>query len=208
MFILNGDQITSFNLQHATVFIDFWSQFYEYKVTILNSKKEINYFEELNLGDQLTPENLKRLLRWKDPKFLTRKIMSGPKKGHSNPRVDRVVDRLLEINKFRAGKLTEQQFMNITPPLFPNGVIWAIFLFHIAKPTLYPIADQHVFRSMFVHTGNPDNQDWKTYRRYKKYFRSISKACKIPVNDQHLHELKKIDNALMSFGQFLKKYNS
>ncbi len=207
MFTFNQDAIADYNLNNAKEFIAFWNSFYKDKITVFKFKLLIDYFAELNVGNVLTTENIRRLLRWKDQRSLTQEIISGKKQGSENPRIRQVVDILDDINKFRAGVITEDQFKT-TSSIFPNGIIWQIFLFHIAKPSEYPIADQNVFCSMSVHKYNAIHlkQNWETYEQYRTYFMDIANACKILVDEQHLRELKRIDNALMSFGQFLKKY--
>ena len=83
MYILNNNQIKEYNLRKAKRFVEFWQEKYSYTpVRVYGSKnKYINYIEELNINHKLTNDNIKRLLRWKDKRWLTDKIISGPNKG-------------------------------------------------------------------------------------------------------------------------------
>ncbi len=208
MYILNQFKFRSYNSTQAQAFVDFWNRYYDYSITVFGTKIPIDYFSELNIGRSLTDENIMRLLRWKDPKYLTRTIQSGTAKGTANPRVKKVIAKLNDINKFRCGALCEDEFKKITRGVFPNGIVWQVFLFHIAKPSTYPIVDQHVLRVMSAHTGKSTAPNWTTYEHYREYFSSIADECNIPIDETHFKQLKTVDNALMAFGQFLKRYDT
>jgi len=90
--------------------------------------------------------------------------------------------------------------------VFPNGLVWQIFLFHIARPHAYPIGDQHVFRAFRLHRHNQDPENWEFYQNYRAYFADIANACGVACEPANVVELKRIDSALMVFGRFLKKY--
>ena len=92
-----------------------------------------------------------------------------------------------------------------------------IFLFHICKPYKYPIIDRHVVRAYNCHTNAEFNEEldldrnWEHYMGYRKYFFRIANAYyhndNYEWNMNDTEWLKKIDNALMAFGQFLNKNN-
>ena len=109
----------------------------------------------------MTDQNIKRLLRWKDHRRLTEKILSGPNEGKENKKVLSVIKKTDSINKFRQGKINEKEFKIETEKIFPSGFVWQIFLFHITRPFEYPIADQNVFRTFSTqkHTAIPE--DWE-----------------------------------------------
>ena len=199
--------VEKFDLAKASEFVEFWSQFYNYRVTVFGSKQEIDYFSELNIGNDLTAENVRRLLRWKDEMLLSERILSGPNKGQENPRVTRVLANLNTINEFRKDQSTNSDLLQTLAGIFPNGVVWGAFLLHIAKPHVYPIADQNVFRAWSVHTRLEDNGSWETYAAYRDYFTEIARALGITETIGNLRGLKRIDNALFVFGQFLKAYH-
>lgn len=210
MFFLNLERFTDFNADELNQFVNCWASYYRYSVKKMTlsgkvSDEEIDYFSEINFNNDLTQENVINLLRWKDPKYLSNHILSGPNEGSSNDRVDRVVDKLSELNQFRRSEITSDDFKKITSQFFPNGIIWEIFIFHICKPLSYPIADQHVFRSYHYHNNCQLNDGWEKYEKYRKYFHGMFKMMPETIGDE-LHRRKKLDNALMAYGQFLKKY--
>jgi hypothetical protein len=53
-----------YDLSNAKEFVEFWSEYYnEDTLKVCNSDKVISYIDELNLQNDLTEENIKRLLR-------------------------------------------------------------------------------------------------------------------------------------------------
>jgi hypothetical protein len=207
-FILDLPHVAEFDLTCAQAFVDFWSQFYNYRVSLFSTPdEEIDYFSELNIGNALTKQNIRRLLRWKDPRFLTECKLSGRNKGHDNPRVVSVLNNLGMINQFRNDEITEHAIRHTAAEVFPHGIIWRAFLLHIAKPYTYPIADQNVFRACSLHTGLQVEDTWETYTAYCAYYRSIADTLGVLATIENLHQLKLIDNALFVFGQSLKAYH-
>jgi hypothetical protein len=216
MFILNVKQFGEFDLYRAKQFIDYWSNKYRNdSVKSFNSDEVIDYVEELNLGSNLSEQNIKRLLRWKDPRLLTEKILSGENKGKDNKKVLKVIEKIDWVNKFRQGKIGEKEFKTITEKIFPSGFVWQIFLFHIARPFEFPIADQNVFRAFSTQKHTMEPKDWGGYKDYIDYFFQIAKSSGISAEKSKGHEsdlkeivkkLKNVDNALFAFGQFLRSY--
>jgi len=216
MFILNVKQFEEFDLYRAKQFVDYWSNKYQNdSVKAFNSTEVIDYVEELNLESNLSEQNIKRLLRWKDPRRLTEKILSGPDEGKDNKKVLKVIENIDWFNKFRQGKIGEEEFKIKTKVIFPNGFVWQIFLFHIARPFEFPIADQNVFRAFSTQKHTMEPIDWGGYKDYIDYFFQIAKSSGISVEKPKGHEsdlkeivkkLKNVDNALFAFGQFLRSY--
>jgi antitoxin (DNA-binding transcriptional repressor) of toxin-antitoxin stability system len=215
VFVPERDTVEEFRSEQAGEFVRYWSPFYQYDVKLFGSpESNINYHDELNICDgvlgDLTKENVRRLLRWKDPHILTQEILTGPKKGTENPRVSRVLHRLDDINRFRRGEITEVEIRDVADSLFSSGIgiVFRAFLLHIARPHIYPIADQHVFRACALHTKKPANwkpNSWKAYEEYRNYFHGIADAMRIERTTSNIENLKKIDNALWAFGKFLKR---
>jgi len=205
MFVLNSSDIASFDLKNARDFVTFWNRFYAYEVTLPEDEKQrIDYFSELNLGSDLSEQNVRRLLRWKDPRFLT-----DPTKGTNQPnkKVRRVLESLPIINGFRRNEKTEDEMRLAVEGIFESPtIVWRAFLLHIAKPHIYPIADQNVFRSYCLHTANPEPQTWQSYADYSDYFAQIADEMGTTRTLENTREVKRIDNALFVFGQFLKEY--
>jgi hypothetical protein len=185
MYVLNRDTFRSVDTNRIVQFVECWERYYD-------GDDIVEYLSELNIGNDLSEQNVTRLLRWKDPLRLThpRKTDGGP-----NPRVIRVLEQLGKLNEFRNGKLNASEFQSITNSLFPNGIIWQLFLFHLARPAEWPIADQHVFRSYA-----------KTFQELATRFRA---SVGIDDTDQVsvVQANKRLDNALFAFGQFLASYD-
>ncbi len=216
MFILNVKQFGEFDLTLAKQFVDYWSKHYSYdSVKAFDSDEVINYIDELNLGNNLSEQNVKRLLRWKDSRMLTEKILSGPRKGNENKKVLKVIEKREQINKFRRGEIDLNYFKNETEKIFPNGFVWRIFLFHIAQPFEYPIVDHNVFLAFSTQKLTEIQKDWDGYQQYRDYFFQIAISSGIIVEKPKGHEsdikeivkrLKRVDDALFAFGQFLRSY--
>jgi len=173
-----------------------------------NKKKKlattIDYFAELNVGSDLTEENVRRLLRWKDSQWLTELKLNG----EANGNVVRVLKSLSMINRFRNDQITEDDMRREADQVFPGGGVWKFFLLHIAKPAAYPIADGNVFQAFSLHKGLQTKKPytWETYEAYRNYFGQIAGAMGLRETIENIRELKRIDNALMRFGQFLRAY--
>lgn len=216
MFVLNTKQLGEFDLTKAKQFVDYWGKPYSYaSVKDYNTNEDIDYIEELNLRDRLSKQNIKRLLRWKDPRMLTEKILSGPNKGKDNVRVLKVLEKRKAINRFREGNIGVEEFKITTEKIFPNGFVWQIFLFHIARTFEFPIADRNVFHAFSIHKNTIKPNDWDGYNRYTDYFFQIAISAGIITqrpkgNEPDLKEivkrLKNVDNSLVAFGQFIHSY--
>jgi len=219
MFILDKNKFGDSDLRNAKEFIEFWNNYYHYEVKVLKSKDNISYIDELNLRNDLTEQNVKRLLRWKDHRWLTEEILSGPNKGAENDKVISVLKKLESLNGFRHGRNDENSFLEIVKEIFPTGLIWGVFLFHIARPYQFPIADQNVFQAFSIQTNNKipeDWEDWEGYKEYKKFFFKVAKSAGIidrqpKGNENNLRDivwaLKEVDKALFVFGKFLSDYD-
>jgi hypothetical protein len=184
VYTLNTSEVAKFNLQDASSFVNLWNQFYGYEASLPDDKKQlIDYLSELSLGRDLNDQNVRRLLRWKDPRFLT-----DPKKRTNQPNA-----------KVRMRRAAEGIFES-------PKIVWRVFLLHIAKPHMYPIADQNVFRSYRLHTGKREPRTWDEYAAYRHYFERIADQMQIARTRENIQQLKRVDNALFVFGQFLAAY--
>lgn len=215
MFVITSSKLKEFDINKAREFVDYWGGPHAFaSVKCYDSDEEVNYIEELNIGNRLTEQNIKRLLRWKDPRMLTEKILSGPDEGKDNKRVLKVLERRDDINQFRelGIGIGIEDFQRVTKEIFPVGFVWQIFLFHIARPHEFPIADRNVFKSYSLHKQAKIPENWTEYEDYIDYFFQIAIAANIisekpqdnePNLVEIVKELKMVDNALVVFGQFL-----
>jgi hypothetical protein len=219
MFVLKPEEFGDKDHSNAKQFIAHWGQYYidtPPHVIDDNGQKmndKIDYISELNTGSNLTDQNVTRLLRWK----LWRAYTHPDKDGNPNPQVTIVLLKIRELNLFRNNELSEDAFKRVAEQLIPTDGTMRIFLFHICRPWEYPIADQHVFRGFYLLEGeqlkNKIDVTWEIYKNsYIPFFRQIAeKYCERPKPQEgmtrYIKDLKEIDNALMSFGQFLGKYN-
>jgi hypothetical protein len=208
VYTLNEKGVMSFDARKARAFVYFWGRYYRYRVKVLGSRKDIDYFAELNPGGNLTAQNLTRLLRWKDPHHLTDKILSGPNKGKKNKMVEAALDSLKVLNMFRRDSISENETLTALANVFESGVVFRVFMLHVAKPHVFPIADQHIFRAYGVHKGVNAGDSWATYQGYRSYFSEIALSMEVTESLARIRDLKRIDNALMTFGRFLKEYSS
>jgi hypothetical protein len=203
MYVLNRDTFRSVDTNRIVQFVECWERYYD-------GDDIVEYLSELNIGNDLSEQNVTRLLRWKDPLRLThpRKTDGGP-----NPRVIRVLEQLGKLNEFRNGKLNASEFQSITNSLFPNGIIWQLFLFHLARPAEWPIADQHVFRSYSVMFDAAVPDSIATFSSYVKTFQELATRFRASVGIDDTDQVsiiqanKRLDNALFAFGQFLASYD-
>ncbi len=144
MFILDKSKFGDLDLTNAEQFVNLWSHYYESNLT-----DENEYLKELNINNDLTEENIKKLLRWKSPRWLAEK----------NPNVKKVIEEIESINDFRHNVTSEDEFLKIIrKKIFSDGLIYPIFLFHIARPYQYPIADQNVFIAYSILIANKEFQ--------------------------------------------------
>lgn len=205
MYVLNQDAIRLVDTNRIVPFVECWERYYPSA-----DYDERVYLTELNIDCELTEQNIKELLRWKDPRMLThpKKADDGP-----NPRVIRVLEQIGAINGFRKGDFTADEFQAVTQNIFPNGMIWQLFLFHIARPSEWPIADQHVFRSYSVLFNSPVPDSVAGYRSYATVFRQLAEKFResMVIRDNSALDAvktnKRLDNALFAFGQFLGRYS-
>lgn len=212
MFYLERSRFRGLDKSSLMSFVTFWERYYRESISILpGNTQKIDYLAELNLAGNLTAENITRLLRWKDPRMLTHPRVSGGTR-LSNPRVVRVLSHLSSINEFRRGVIDQDSFEHITKIVFPTGLVWRVFLFHMARPWEWPIGDQHVFRAYGALFGarRPETlADFQTYRRsFSDLADQLMRNAKGDADRvTRVASNKRLDNALMAYGQFLKMYD-
>jgi hypothetical protein len=207
MFCLNRDDFRRRDEAQLAGFVICWERYYRGSVPVSPTDATlIDYEAELNIQGALTDQNVARLLRWKDPRMLTHPKVDGT----NNHRVENVLAQLDAINQFRNGILDQQAFAQTTAGIFPNGIVWQLFLFHIARPWEWPIADQHVFRAHAVLFDQPAPQTLAGFEQYRNNFAQLAQALPDIHNGSRVDIVrrnKRLDDALMSYGQFLLAYD-
>jgi len=207
MFVLNRDHFRGSNEAHLNNFVTCWERYYRGSVPISSADTTlINYEVELNIQSDLTEQNVTRLLRWKDPRMLTHLKVNGT----DNHRVRNVLNKIRALNQFRNGSINRQTFAQTTAGIFPNGIVWQLFLFHIARPWEWPIADQHVFRAHAALFQQPAPQTLDAIELYRNNFACLAQAFQgisVDCRVETVRRNKRLDDALMSYGQFLLAYD-
>jgi len=164
-------------------FIRFWSKQYEFK-------NEHLYDE--NIGKELNEDRIWALFQWKNGGPLSEKKKASVKDNFINKKIEIPHD----LDNFDL-----LSFLNK-----PGGAIWRIFWLHCNRPNIYPIYDQHVHRAMaklkrWKRLLEIPSQNRVKVEMYIKYY--------LPFWSEFLEfSSKKVDEALWSYGKFLKlKYD-
>ena len=87
-----------------------------------------------------------------------------------------------------------------------GGPIWNIFYIHCRRPDLYPIYDQHAYRAMRYIQGQGGRRNLIEERRsfvYESYSKEYRPFVTM-IGAATGRDLRSIDRALYTFGQFLK----
>jgi len=157
------------------VFIDYWASHYSYKL-------ESVYTE--NIGKKLTSERLLCLFEWKNGGKISNHKLASIQDNY-------IGNRKTELEELKNRYLNENN---------PGGPIWNIFYLHCLEPNLFPIFDQHTYRSMYfikeLKIKEIPNTKKEIYKLYSNEY--------IPFYDMFEFEKRKIDKALFTFGQYLK----
>ena len=120
MFLLDTRLFRDGDSSKLNAFVECWKRYYRGTVSLSPSDKRIiDYFAELNISGSLTEENVVRLLRWKDSRFLTH-----PKKGtnEANPKVAAVLEKLDALNRFRHGEIEANELEENIKNVFSYNV--------------------------------------------------------------------------------------
>jgi hypothetical protein len=190
----NRSFILEFKNAGMKEFIQFWQRYY-------NDGKypEKEYLFHLKKDCRLMPEDLLYLLEWKNGKPLSKKkqlIYENAKKN---------LDGLMKyrkLEKFKADYLSE--LYSLVSEIVRTGLIWRIFLMHVARPDVFPLFDQHVYRTyFFLKNGEITDKtltedDMKLYQEYYSYVTKLG--------DETSLGLRTIDKAFFAFGKFLKEH--
>lgn len=168
-------------------FIEYWSSTYIY------ANGENKYLQNI-VKTVFDNASLLLLFEWKNGSVLS---------GHKRKSFEKnILSKIKIINTLKTRfdfDIFKKEFENVS-------TIWKIFLLHIIKPDTYPIFDQHVFRAMSyikfgIITEIPSDSKEKERIYVVDYVVFFNKfRAEMP----NICESKKIDEALWSFGKFLK----
>lgn len=118
---------------------------------------------------------------------------------------DKIKSKLSIINNFKSNdeidlKTFRNEFKNLS-------VVWKIFLLHLINPNTYPIYDQHIHRSfLFIHNEDWSNISNDTISNKEKETFYFNRYLPF-IQRSNVTDLKQLDEAFFSFGQFLKTRN-
>jgi hypothetical protein len=168
-------------------FLKHWSSRYK------DANDQMLYDPYIGTADLKTDESaLIELFKWKNVGELSKKKSATIRANY--------FDRWTEDADLEARYLDPNQ---------GNGPIWNIFYLHCRFPERYPIYDQHAHRAMiYMQEGaiceERDDLDrkprpfvYESYKRYRRFVEIIGRATD--------GDLRTIDRALYTFGQFLKR---
>ena len=136
-----------------------------------------------NIGKPLTEQSRLELFEWKNGSRIAPKKLDSIRSNYPLAFNGDLKNRYLNTNG-------------------SGGAIWNIFYMHCIDRSRYPIYDQHTYRAMrYIQTGKIDEISDRKSIIYSTYQNDY-----IPfVNSLKEADQRKIDKALFSFGQFLKK---
>ncbi|MFH2142409.1 MAG: hypothetical protein ABIJ97_08310, partial [Bacteroidota bacterium] len=164
-------------------FIDFWSKHYDIENdTKYNRNISVNTFDE---------DNIIRLFEWKNQMILSYRKSNSKMTSLEN----KILSKLKIINEFRENGFVYDNFENEFSDV---SFVWRKFLLHLISPNDYPIYDKNIHLA-FEYIVNTIYIDQETlYLDYVAFLKQHKSKLK----------LKKIDEALISFGKFMnRKYN-
>jgi hypothetical protein len=176
--------------QDFEAFVDLWSQLYDY-----NSPWEPNYHKHIKVDKPFTHNDILQLFEWENQAGLGR-IRATSIKEKIYPHLDYINDMKFEdsmnLEEFHSKFETVQ-------------AVSRTFLLHIIKPEIYPLYDQNIHIAYnFIHGIDADVHPFpkRPEDKLKFYFRKLK-----PFIDsvKGKHSIKKVDEALNSYGQLMKK---
>lgn len=163
-------------------FVEFWSARYP-------TVNEPTY--QSNIGKQLTENRLLDLFKWKN---------NGPIAKH---KLDSIRRNYIE-NKPIPPTIGDRNSL-LAFIQKPGGAIWRIFWLHCHDHSRYPIFDQHVYRAMCRMTVGHASEIPTTNAAKAKAYVDLYLPFLATFN---YSDAKKIDEALWSYGKYLKGTNA
>jgi hypothetical protein len=166
-------------------FIKFWSKLYQYPLEPL-------YNDRIH-KKEYSPDDLLKLFIWKNGMNLS---ANKQKSFEIN-----ILPHILIINKFKENN--ELDLKDFLIKFNSLTAVWKIFLLHIIRPDRFPIYDQNINRAYnYIHGLEFINISATSISNREKeqfYFETYLKF----VNTINNCDLKTLDEAFFSFGQFI-----
>lgn len=174
-------EIARFISVDKDAFVGFWSRQYDY---------QLEHLYNGNIGKTLNAERVWELYMWKNG---TKNISKRKQQSVQNV----YLSELTSIPKLKTLEDGKRYLTKIS-----GGPIWDIFWLHCINPSLFPIFDQHTYRSMaHIKCICPSEIPTSKRQKQKVYF-----DLYIPFTKQFPNiNIRELDMALFAYGRFLKK---
>lgn len=146
----------------------------------------------------LTADNVRTLLKWKAPRWLS----------PDSDNVQKVLARLDDINSFRADRNAEPK------PFFGGSGVYDMFIKHIARPAEYPIYDRHVLNAYYrlekgLADGESERTTPKAYEEYRAFFfrayETVFGAGERKNDLETVKKMKMLDSVLLEYDRAHEK---
>ncbi len=174
-----------FQRQSVSEFVEFWSSFIELG-------KSDNFYSSRINKQSFNRNDIDKFYTWKNGmKINTHKQKSACIKFIQN--------NLASVNRLKIKFdiiVFNSTFKNIS-------AIWQIFLLHLIKPDNYPIFDQHVYRAHYFLLHHEIKEVPQSKKEILQYYHNIYLPFFLRLSKE-VSSKRKIDQALVGLGQFLK----
>ena len=177
------------NSKDLNSFVEFWSKLYSYSNELLYSNVIAkNVFEE---------DDIQHLFIWKNGMKLSDLKQKSLEQ--------KIIKKLPLINFLKSNETIDLELFK--SEFKELSTVWKIFLLHIIKPSKYPIYDQHIHRAfLFIHNEDYSELSNTSINNNEKEIFYFDRY--LPFTEaSNAKDLKKLDEAFFSFGQFLNTKN-
>lgn len=169
-------------------FVTFWKLRYRYE-------SEIDYANTIN--SEINHIMLKELFIWKNGRR-----MSSKKEISFKNKIQRRVELLRTYRKS-----SKRSIRNLYDELSDVSFVWRVFACHIARPSEYPIYDQHIHRAVLYLL---EDESWRgvnntmSMEQKELFYFEVYLSYFLPQFKEFSY--RDIDKALFAFGRYLKDY--
>ena len=177
------------NSKDLNSFVEFWSKLYSYSNELLYSNVIAkNVFEE---------DDIQHLFIWKNGMKLSDLKQKSLEQN--------IIKKLPLINFLKSNETIDLELFK--SEFKELSTVWKIFLLHIIKPSKYPIYDQHIHRAfLFIHNEDYSELSNTSINNNEKEIFYFDRYLPF-IEASNAKDLKKLDEAFFSFGQFLNTKN-